>query len=262
MTNEQAVADATNKIQDLKSQYMIALSPLVGGKVALTRELLLDCQQAGGRYFAFVEAFVGDSGLLGAHANGLWVTGFAETCQSVLESYVLHITLLRQHSSELGVAIADPSPCANANMQRMVREYLPGAAWKALEKKFASNKLPIEGFRMTAAPDKVPVPKWQLVTSVAIGCVCLVAVVILAVVEPNPTRFQEFVFRGLLATALASIVAIVPGFINLKVQARGPGSYFALVAGGALAIFVLIWMVNPPPLKEGAKENASEQVGS
>jgi hypothetical protein len=262
VTNEQAVAEATNRIEDLKSLYMAKLHSLASGSAPLTRELLQQCQESGGQYFAFVENFVGNSGLLGAHVNGMWATGFAETCESVLESYVLHIKLLRVQSKNLGITLAEPSPSSNANMQRMVREYLPSSAWKKLKQNFTENNLPTVGFDMAAVPDKNPVPRWQLITSIVIGGVCLVAVVVLAVLNPYPSNFQEFVFRGLLAIALAAIAAIIPGFVNLKFRARGAGSYIGIIAGGALAIFILIWLVNPPSLENDTTIDVQNDVHS
>ena len=74
-------------------------------------------------YCYFIENFVGNSGLLGAHANGKWVTGFAENCHSVLKAFVVHVLFLRSHSETLAGALEQPDTAAYANMQRMTKEY-------------------------------------------------------------------------------------------------------------------------------------------
>src|SRR5690554_8074461 len=137
MTNEQAVIQAEAEIDKLKQAYIDHLNPIVlkiheqGEEPSL--QDLLACQQLGAKYFNFVENFVGNSGLLGAHANGKWVTGFAETCHSVLSAFVVHVNFLRSHSGTLKGALESPNVGAYANMQRMTKEYLPKDQWQQLE---------------------------------------------------------------------------------------------------------------------------------
>ena len=56
-----------------------------------------------------------------------------------------------------------------------------------------------------------------------------------------PTDFQFFVFRAVLALAAGTLGAIIPGFLNVQFKGR-------LRAGGAVALFVLVYMINPPTL--------------
>ena len=93
----------------------------------------------GAKYFNFVESFVGSSGLLGAHANGKWITGFAETCFSILKAFVVHQNFLKSHDSSIEGILQTPDINAYANMQRMVKEYLPKEKWQKLEGLFKDN---------------------------------------------------------------------------------------------------------------------------
>ena len=127
-TNEQAVVEAESQIEILKKNYTVYLSPIaisVQKGIQPTLEELLECQSKASTYFNYAESFVGNSGLLGAHENGKWVTGFAETCESILDTYITHINFLRSYRSVLGGSAIEPSKFAYANMQRMVIEYLP-----------------------------------------------------------------------------------------------------------------------------------------
>ena len=73
------------------------------------------------------------------------------------------------------------------------------------------------------------------------GIVFVIVMFIIAIFFPHPSDFQIFVFRVILALAAAGVGAIIPGFILVKVS-----NYVR--AGGALALFVLIYLFNPPSL--------------
>lgn len=251
MTNEQTVIAAGREIARLKSVYVKHITPVVvsyqQSNIAPSLETLLQSQQLGNDYFNYVENFVGESGLLGAHANAKWVTGFAEDCAEVLKSYTFHAQFIDSWKSILGPQ-SKPSMNAFSNMQRMVAEYLPKEQVNSLKELFESSSLPVQGFYVKAVSNEEKQPKWQIITSVVIGCVSLIASVTIALLFPTPTEFQEFILRGLFAIALASIAPLIPGFMNLKIGTRTSKAYFAIYAGGAIAIFVLIWLVNPPKI--------------
>ncbi|OEE28166.1 hypothetical protein [Aliivibrio fischeri] len=248
MTNEQSVLAAEAKIEQLKQSYISYLTPIVlriqnQGEIP-TLEELLKCQQLGGQYFNYVENFVGNSGLLGAHANGKWVTGFAETCHGILSSFVVHINFLNSHSGTLKGALERPSTSAYANMQRMTKEYLPQEHWKQLETVFINNSLPIVGFNFIGANDLKETPKWQLITGVVIGLLFALLILAAVIYIPNPTLTQFFIFRGVFAISLASIAAIIPGLLNVESRYQK----FSIKATGAIAVFVIVFLLNPPAL--------------
>jgi len=86
---------------------------------------------------------------------------------------------------------------------------------------------------------------WTLVTAVGSGLAFLVILLIIAIYIPYPTKFQIFVFRVVLALAAAAFGSVIPGFLKLKL----PISKKALIsAGGALALFVIVYSLNPPAL--------------
>ncbi len=248
MTNEQSTVEAERKIDVLKKEYTSYLTPIVvrihQSVGEPTLEELLKCQQLGTDYFNYIENFVGDSGLLGAHANGKWITGFAETCHSVLNAYVVHMNFLRSYSSTLKGALCAPDPNAYANMQRMIKEYLPKKNWQQLRDSFIKNLLPISGFEFKGANDVSKTPKWQLVTGLIIGVFFALIVLGLVVFIPSPTPTQFFVFRGSFAIALAAVAAIIPGLLNVESRFQ----QVSVKATGAIAVFVLVWLLNPPAL--------------
>lgn len=248
MTNEQLVFSAEEKIEDLKQKYMDVLQPLAlayrDHNISPSVDQLIECQRKGNTYFNYIENFVGNSGLLGAHINGKWVTGFAETCHAVLGSYILYIEFLRFHFSALGDIYQEPNSQAYANMQRMTKEYLEKDTWKALEIEYEKNSLPVSGFKYSGASDLQKTSKWQLITGLIIGVILLLGLFVLAVMIPNPTSWQVFIFRGGFAISLAAISAIIPGLLSVDSRFQK----MSIRATGAIAVFVIIWLVNPPAL--------------
>lgn len=248
MTNEQAVIQAESEIERLKQAYMEHLNHIVikiheKGENPTLQELLT-CQRLGASYFNFIENFVGNSGLLGAHVNGKWVTGFAETCYSVLKAFVVHVNFLRSYSETLLDALEQPDESAYANMQRMTKEYLPKGKWAKLEKLLKESSLPIEGFDYAGANDLNETPNWQLITGLIIGVLFASMIVTAAIFIPNPTSTQFFIFRGIFAVSLAAIAAIIPGLLTVESRFHK----FSVRATGAIAVFVIVWLLNPPAL--------------
>lgn len=250
-TNEQEVVSAREKIFTLKGIYMDAIKKYISNTDENSKlKLLLECQSRANEFFNYVETFVGNSGLLGAHQNGLWVTGFAEDCYSILDSYVTHIEFLRTQANsfpEIRDSI-EPPPYAYACMQRMAKEYLQKDDVKKLKKRFSEKNLPVTGFDIRAADSTTGIPAWQTITGVVIGTVFLVICVIIVITYPILSDSQVFFIRGILAIGISCITPIIPGFMDLAARFTGKGAYLKIVAGGSLAIFVLIWLVNPPGL--------------
>ena len=74
------------------------------------------------------------------------------------------------------------------------------------------------------------------------GVVFLGALFGVAVLVPNPTDSQREIFRMIIAAAAAGAIAVVPGFLEVKM---GAGKQLTLRAGGALAVFVVVYFFDP-----------------
>lgn len=85
----------------------------------------------------------------------------------------------------------------------------------------------------------------QIIIAFIFGVTFVVALVILAIAFPKPTPFQYGVFRITLSLAAAGVAAMMPGFINLEVN---PNVGLLIRAGGALAVFVIVFFFNPAQL--------------
>jgi hypothetical protein len=82
----------------------------------------------------------------------------------------------------------------------------------------------------------------SVVLAFVFGVVFLAALLALAVAIPNPSITQYEVFRIVIAVAAGGVAAVVPGLLDVHL---GKGRWFALRAGGALAVFVVIYFFSP-----------------
>lgn len=241
-TKEQDVVNAKRRIAELKSAYMASISSYIShGRDSNDHGLseILDCQKKGAEYFNYAEEFVGNSDLLGAHGSPLWAQGFAEDCAEILKSMPAHFKLLlngfSKANSQLGGCIL-PSGTAYANMQRMVVKYLEQSESDEIKKLFIRSELPIYGFNNQAK--EFMSKKLQTTLAYGFGMCFVITVIVISFVYPEPSGFQYTVFRIVLALAGAGIAAVFPGVIEVKF-----GNW--LRAGGALAVFAVLYFLNP-----------------
>jgi len=82
---------------------------------------------------------------------------------------------------------------------------------------------------------------WQKLAAVGCGVLFVSVMLVIAIAVPNPTATQWFIFRVVTALAAAGIGAVLPGLIVVN------ASRFVR-AGGAIALFVLVYLSNPPQL--------------
>lgn len=242
MTAEQDVVKAKEKIADLKSNAMDALSFLLctqEGSNVQKQSAIFDYQRKATAYFNYVEEFVGNSDLLGARQSRYWAQGFAEDCFAILDVIPQHFELLRLEFQKLGLGptvSCEPAPNAFAGMQRMVALYLPEQKAEMYQK-FKESSLPVFGFDNKAKDFMNTDKKWSFI----FGVVFIAVMLAIALFKPDPSQFQYTVFRTVLALAGAGIGAVLPGFLDVKMKNL-------LRAGGAMAIFALVYFWNPAAL--------------
>lgn len=78
----------------------------------------------------------------------------------------------------------------------------------------------------------------ELIAIFAFGVVFVGTLLLLSIRFPNPTDFQYLVFRIVLALASAGVAALMPGLLEVEFQTW-------LKAGGALAVFVIVYFKSP-----------------
>ncbi len=247
-TNEQDVVNAKSRIAELKSAYMTSLNNYISHSQQPNNNGfsgILDCQKKGAEYFNYVEEFVGNSDLLGAHSSSLWAQGFAEDCAEILKSMPQHFEFLQNSFSKTSANLDNhilPTGTAYANMQRMVVKYLDQSNVEEIKKLFIKSRLPVYGFNNQAKEFIGHMKKsTQIIIAFCFGVVFISVMLILSVAIPYPTDFQLFTFRVTLALAAGGIAAMLPGFMSVEIS-----NYVR--AGGALAAFVTVYFLNPPAM--------------
>ena len=248
MTQQQDVVRARNELAKLKSDYMVAIDAYLSTEPKSGPEAkaaVLEVQKLGAAYYNYAENFVGDSDLLGAHKSDLWAQGFAEDCAEYLGSMLDHFGFLAQafeQLPELRALKTTPAPTAYASMQRMVATYLNGNLAKDLRKRFIASGLPVYGFDNEVTPKSSS--NMKTIMSYAFGTVVIGLILIIALTNPQPSRFQAAVFWAVLAMALAGVASVIPGFIEVKFRKW-------LVAGGPLAVFAIAYFFVPADVLQG-----------
>jgi len=81
----------------------------------------------------------------------------------------------------------------------------------------------------------------EKIIATAMGVIFVCFELALAIWFPTPTQFQYSIFRIVLALASAGFVSMTPGFIEVAISSK-------LRAGGALAVFVIVFFYNPASL--------------
>lgn len=242
-TQEQDVTVEKAKLSEFKADLMSSIADLLAlprGHSEARDNALLRCQRLGNAYFNHAEEFVGNSSLLGAHGDALWVQGFAEDCAEILNSMPSFYDLLKtgfESSAQLSQLQWRPGTTAFANMQRMVALYLDDAKVAEISASFKEHSLPTYGFQKKA---KSLMQRDKLLSFI-FGSFFVVVLLVIAFVKPDPSEFQYSVFRTVLALAGAGIGAVIPGSLQVNVSKW-------IRAGGAIAVFVIVYFWVPAQL--------------
>ena len=237
------ILELEEQLPVLKQKYretmkMFLSTPLE--KEAEKRSALRDVHELGVDYFNAVERLIAHGALTGADQDPTWFTDKAETAVNVLGTIKNHFLTVRQFAVKFGLPSYDPSPTAYANMQRLVKKHDPQVA-VALRASFQADSLPTYGFDKE---ESTKLSSAEKLFAAFTGIIILVILLVIAIFIPQPSEFQIFIFRVVLALSSGAFAGIMTGFLNIESQY----SKLALKAGGGLAVFVVIYWFNPPQL--------------
>jgi hypothetical protein len=89
------------------------------------------------------------------------------------------------------------------------------------------------------------------------GVVFVAALLAYAVFVPNPTIQQFEIVRIILALAAGGVAAMIPGFLNLQMA---PSAHLTLRAGGALAVFAIVYFYSPAHWEPSSASNVTQST--
>jgi len=102
-------------------------------------------------------------------------------------------------------------------------------------------------------------PLWEKISGLIFGVVFVSVILVLNVFIKNPTPSQYETFKAVLALAAAGVGGILTGFIRIE----GTINKVVIRAGGALALFLIIYFFSPSPpvtINQTQKGNRNTQV--
>ncbi len=102
------------------------------------------------------------------------------------------------------------------------------------------------------------VGRFEMGLAFLFGCMALAAVLWLAFRGGNVSDQQFEILRIVLALAGGGVAAVIPGFLDLNVKA---GTKLGLRAGGALAVFVVLYFWSPAHWTQPAPGPVSQHTG-
>jgi hypothetical protein len=82
----------------------------------------------------------------------------------------------------------------------------------------------------------------SVVLAFIFGVIFVTALLVFALFVPNPTIQQFEIVRIILALAAGGVAAMIPGFLKLQL---GAGPNVTLRAGGAVAVFAIVYFYSP-----------------
>lgn len=87
----------------------------------------------------------------------------------------------------------------------------------------------------------------------AFGVVFVSVLLGVALFLPDPTDFQYTIIRIILALAAAGVAALIPGFISARIGR-------AVSAGGAMAVFAIVFFFSPASIVTNSASNANSNL--
>ena len=99
-------------------------------------------------------------------------------------------------------------------------------------------------------PNKRQTSNWEKVAGFIFGIAFVITLLVMAVIIPNPTPEQYATFKTILALAAAGVGGVLSGFIHVE----GTLKQWSIRAGGALALFLIVFFFTPePPPSSGSR---------
>ncbi len=162
-----------------------------------------------------------------------------EDVLNIIDTIIKHWQVIRTIDEKFGLVKTVPSRNAYGAIQRSINKNATRRERKEICKKFKENKLYTDV--LDSGKKHTNMTKKHLIAyGVIAGTLFLVALLIIVLVVECPTPAQERIFLVILALAAAAFAATIPGFITVEIKHP-----IAVSAGGALAVFVIVFFSKP-----------------
>jgi len=239
MTSKQ-FSELNNKLKNEKEKVTESLIELLD-KIKndkLDTEVLNSVHSVGINFFIEFENFITSSSSEYEQLSKVQIEDILTSIENILKYSIEYWDIIRNASSILNIKL-EPQNNFLYTSQVVLKTYRKNTA-KEIRKKFESNSIPIKGF-IAKEKLKLTIPKLDL-TSLIIGVIFLSITAYIAFIINISTGTQYWITRifGSLGTALV-ITAFSKHFIQAKINIPS----YAITATGAIAIFLILYLVNP-----------------
>lgn len=221
-----------------------------------------NADRSGREFFNYLEQCCAESNSDEEMRKNAWNQWLAETCYDTLKLLVIHYQTYREDTNNHD---ATPSETAYAAMQRMVKSYSPRKKTKEIITLLRKNNLPTYGFDINAKVDSMKILlsilviissaiifisayffSAQIPIPLVIGLCLFVVVFISCLYIKKPSGMQYFILRTSFSACIPGLLVSYPGFVEVTFKQLG----FEISAIGLLAIFIVIYKMNPAKLSE------------
>lgn len=259
--NEFNLVDFQNRVKHLDSIYRQDVHEYVNNATLDEHtELANKVEDSGNELFHELEASAAkcldDQGLSYASET------VAEYCHSFINTLLDHCELMRDIYCDDSYS---PSKTAYSSMQRMIKKYYPND-FECIRERFKDLKITTYGFDIKSKVEKMRLGL-SIIISIAtilmvvlslmlsdkesipfiLGSLLLCVAFITTLYIPNPTSSQHDTFRIFLSIATAGVITAFPGFAQFTYSNQYG---YTLTATGSLAIFLVVFFLNPAKLRE------------
>jgi hypothetical protein len=245
---DQIATKANDEMGRRKEVYLAALqafnrSKERGDLLETQKELFRDLRNKAVDFFNCVENSISGTEISGCFKSDFWAKDLSNTAANVLESIANFYEKYDREAERLGLIKLVPSKNAYSGMQGTVAIYNRDQVAE-LKDRFVNLKLPVRGFTHRKKMNQ-QYKSWEKVAMylTVIGFLCIM--VAIALWNKNYTPEGFWIFRVVLSLIGGAFTAIaIPG--SLIVEAKLPK--FAIKATGAVGVFVIVYLLNPPAL--------------
>lgn len=238
---EDRIKTAQNNYMSVKKE-MLALLRKAHATEHEAQDQLTEFHAKGVAYFDLMQRSINEYSFFKYFFNTNVRNSKLDDAISISDIIIKHWTAINIYG-QVYKTIIPPKPEDNAynSLQAFISEFRPEEA-KRLKQAFKENNLPTKGYKLERK--FIDMTKKQQIKFGAItGLILLLLLLGLTIFIECPTSFQSTTFTTVLALAAAAFSMIITGFININYKKM-------ITAGGALAVFAIVFFLKPASLSD------------
>lgn len=262
-----SIFESENKINEAKSEYYSEMQKITNSLNSTetlpdtnARNLLTNWHKKAVNFFNLFERSIDEYGIQDFKLNEDTKNRKIEDCLDLIPRIIKHWQLVKAFSSKYKLTCPVPSDHAYASIQRLIKTFCPDKV-EELKEKFMSEQLPTTGFDSKKKHSGWKIGSKKLtVLQIVFGLLFCGASIIIAFANKDLNAFQYLVFRVCLSlgiTLIATALIEMNLHINWTIQTA-----LSIKAFGAIALFILIYYLNPPsaPNPHEGNSEISKQI--